>query len=124
MPAPVKPSERNAGKRWSTRDKRDLTDALSRGENIEEAASYLLRPVGEVARMAAELGSLTALPARYTIVLFKEGGEGAGVDMELAHENRLEVARTLYEIMCRQYPGRLVMLCHKAQVLRRSDRPD
>jgi hypothetical protein len=33
-------------------------------------------------------------------------------------------ARTLYEVMCVQYPGRLVMLCDKAQILRRSDRAD
>jgi hypothetical protein len=49
MPSEVKPrSERNAGKRWSTLDKRDLTDALARGDSLTDAASFLLRPVDVV----------------------------------------------------------------------------
>ena len=56
----------------------------------------------------------------YAVVLFNLGGEGAGIDVELAHESRLDVARTLYEIMCLQYPGRLVMLYDKAQIYGRA----
>ncbi|MGC2527607.1 MAG: hypothetical protein WA639_07655 [Candidatus Acidiferrum sp.] len=103
-----------------TREIGDLADALARGGSIEEAAKFLLRSIGEVARMAAELG-LLAQKGTYSIVLFREG-EDAGQEMELARESRLDVARTLYEVMCAQYPGRLVMLCNEAQILRRSDR--
>jgi hypothetical protein len=39
MPAAVKPSERNAGKRWSTLDKRDLADALARGDSLTDRAA-------------------------------------------------------------------------------------
>jgi hypothetical protein len=42
---------------------------------------------------------------RYWIALFKEGGESAGVDRELARD-----------------PNRIVMLCDRATVLARSDR--
>jgi hypothetical protein len=117
------PRDKNDGKKWSTRDKRDLADAVSRDDTTEEAAKFLLRSgtVGEVARMAAESGLLTGGGA-YSIVLFREGGEGAGHEMELAREARFDVARTLYEMMCAQYLGRLVMLCNKAQILRRNDR--
>jgi len=115
--------ERNAGKRWSARDKRDLADALARGDSVEEAASFLLRSVGEVAGMAAELGLLLD-KGKYSIVLFHEGGEDAGIEMELARESRPDIARFLYGLMCAQYPGRLVILCKEAQILQRSDRPD
>ena len=115
--------ERNAGKRWSARDKRDLPDALARGDSIEEAASFLLRSVGEVAGMAAELGLLID-KGKYSIVLFHESGEDAGIEMELARESRLDIARFLYGLMRAQYPGRLVILCNKAQMLQQSHRPD
>jgi hypothetical protein len=71
--------------------------------------------------MAGEL-ELDHQRGRYSIELFREGGEGEGIETELARENRLDVAHTLYELMCTQHPGRLVMLCNKAQVVRRSDR--
>ncbi len=74
---------KNDGKRWSTRDKRDLADALGRGDTTEQAANFLLRSgtVGEVARIAAELG-LLGDGGTYSIVLFREGGEDAGCEME------------------------------------------
>ena len=116
-------SNKNDGKKWSTRDRRDLAEALSRGDGIENAAKFLLRSgtIGDVARMAAELGLLLD-GGKYSIVLFREGGEEAGHEKELGQRQRLDDARTLYELMCVQYPGRLVMLCNKAQILRRSDR--
>lgn len=60
----------------------------------------------------------------YTVELFYEGGEGKGIEAELAREEKLDVARAIYRKMCRQYPGRLVMLCDRARVLARSDRPE
>ena len=62
------------------------------------------------------------LEGNYAVVLFNEGGESGGIEMELARETRLDVADTLYEIMCWQFPGRLVMLYDKEQIVRRSDR--
>lgn len=47
--------DKKDGKKWSTRDRRDLADVLARGESIEETAKFLLRPVGEEVRTAAEL---------------------------------------------------------------------
>ena len=76
--------------------------------------------------MAGELGLLVddgkCSVGKYSIVLFHEGGEGAGIEMELARESQLDVAGALYELMCVRYRGRLVMLSNKAQILRRSDR--
>ena len=115
--------DKNDGKPWSTRDKRDLRDALSRGDTIEEAAKFLLRSgtVGDVARMAAQLG-LGYQSGRYSIELFREGGEGAGREMILARETRLDIVRTLFDLMCTRFPGRLIMLCDGGRILRRSDR--
>ena len=60
----------------------------------------------------------------YTVELYKEGGEGAGVETVLAREVQLDAARELYRSHVKQYPDRLVMLCDRARVLARSDRPD
>ncbi len=122
MPSEVRPrSERNAGKRWSTLDKRDLTEALARGDSIAYAATFLLRSIGEVAKMAAELGLLTKAGAKYTIDLYYDDADGGGIELELAREHRLDVARALHVLMCAQHPGRQVLLRQGAQVLRRSD---
>jgi hypothetical protein len=59
----------------------------------------------------------------YTVELFKEGGEGSGIEAELAREVQLDTARRVYRVMCEMYPGRLVMLSARARVLARSDRP-
>jgi hypothetical protein len=60
---------------------------------------------------------------RYWIALFKEGGEGAGIERELGRDDRLDVARSKYEQIVSMYPTRLVMLCERATVLARSDQP-
>ena len=61
---------------------------------------------------------------RYTIELFKPGGEGKGVEAMLDSDDRLDHARALYRRAVMRHPGRLVMLCDRAHVLARSDRPD
>ena len=61
---------------------------------------------------------------RYTIELFKPGGEGKGVETMLDSDDRLDRARALYRRAVMKHPGRLVMLCERARVLARSDRPD
>jgi len=63
------------------------------------------------------------LEGKYSIELFHEDGEDACIEAVVARDDRLHVARTLYEMVIEQYPGRLVMLCDRARVLARSDRP-
>ena len=60
---------------------------------------------------------------RYWIALFKEGGESAGVERELAREHVLNIAQSKYKQSAAMYPNRIVMLCDRATVLARSDRP-
>jgi hypothetical protein len=58
--------------------------------------------------------------ARYSIELFKQGGEG--IEEVLDRHADLKTARSIYRNCVEKYPGRLVMLCYGAQVLARSDR--
>ena len=58
---------------------------------------------------------------RYSIMLFRDGGEGSGIEVS---DDRLDAARALYEREIMKRPGRLVMLCDRARVLARSDRPE
>jgi hypothetical protein len=55
---------------------------------------------------------------------FKEGGEGAGQEEIIDRHDNLTVARAIYRGRVSQYPGRLIMLCDRARVLARSDRPE
>ena len=65
----------------------------------------------------AELG-------KYSIELFREGGEGAGIEAVLVRHDNLAVSRALYKGAVLSHPNRLVMLCDRARVLARSDRPE
>ena len=49
--------------------------------------------------------------ARYSIELFKQGGEGAGIEEILDRHADLEIARSVYRTRVEEYPGRLIMLC-------------
>jgi hypothetical protein len=60
---------------------------------------------------------------KFSVELFKEGGEGAGQEEIIDRHDNLTVARAIYRGRVNQYPGRLVMLCDRARVLARSDRP-
>ena len=62
--------------------------------------------------------------AKYSIELFKPGGEGAGIEEILNRHADLKTARSIYRKCVEKYPGRLVMLCDEAQIIARSDRPD
>jgi hypothetical protein len=64
------------------------------------------------------------MEGKYSIELFREGGEGAGVDQVLARYENLTIARAWLRANIRKYPGRLVMLSDRARVLARSDRPE
>ena len=59
--------------------------------------------------------------ARYSIELFKPGGEG--IEEILDRHANLKAAVSIYRARVEQYPGRLIMLCDGAQVLARSDQP-
>ena len=60
--------------------------------------------------------------ARYSIELFKQGGEG--IEQVLDRHADITIAWSIYETSVKRYPGRLVMLCDGARVLARSDRRD
>ena len=63
--------------------------------------------------------------SRYSINLFCEGGEGAGIELVLDRYLNLTIARAVFRAKIKEYPGRLIMLCDDtAQVLARSDRPE
>ncbi len=62
--------------------------------------------------------------AKYSIQLFKLGGDGAGIEEILDRHADLKVARSIFRTCVEQYPGRLIMLCDGPRVLARSDRPE
>jgi hypothetical protein len=63
--------------------------------------------------------------SRYSINLFCEGGEGAGIERMLDQYLNLAIARAVFKTKIKEYPGRLIMLCdQEAKVLARSDRSE
>jgi hypothetical protein len=50
--------------------------------------------------------------------------EGVGQEEIIDRHDNLTVARAIYRGRVSQYPGRLIMLCDRARVLARSDRPE
>lgn len=64
------------------------------------------------------------MEGKYSIELFREGGEGAGVDQVLARYENLTIARACFRANLKRYPDRLILLCDRARVLARSDRPE
>ena len=62
--------------------------------------------------------------AKYSIELFKLGGEGAGIEEILDRHADFKTARSIYHTCVEQYPSRLIMLCDGTRVLARSDRPE
>jgi hypothetical protein len=61
---------------------------------------------------------------RYSIMLFRDGGEGSGIEVMIDGDDRLDVARSLYEREIMKHPRRLLMLCDRSHMLARSDWPD
>jgi hypothetical protein len=62
--------------------------------------------------------------AKYSIELFKPGGESAGIEEILDRHTDLKTARSIYRTCVEHYPCRLIMLCDGTRVLARSDRPE
>ena len=57
-------------------------------------------------------------------MLFRDGGEGSGIEVMIDSDDRLDAARWLYEREIMKHPGRLLMLCDRSHVLARSDRAE
>ena len=72
--------------------------------------------------MGASTVSVTE--GKYSVELFKDGGEGAGQEEIIDRHDNLTVARAIYRGCVAQYTGRLVTLRDRARVLARSDRPE
>jgi hypothetical protein len=64
------------------------------------------------------------MAGKYSIELFRIGGEGAGLEEVLARNDNLATARAIYRSNVLFRLGRLIMLCDEARVLARSDRPE
>ena len=64
------------------------------------------------------------MEGKYSIELFRDGGEGAGIEKILVRHDSLNVARALYKAATLNYSERLIMLCDRTRVLARSDRPE
>lgn len=64
------------------------------------------------------------MQGRYTIELFREGGEQAGIERILVQHHNLAISRALYRAAVKNNPERLVMLSDSARILARSDRPE
>ena len=62
------------------------------------------------------------MPGKYSIELFREGGETEGVERVLATHNDLASAKKLFLFMVGAFPGRLIMLFDRPRVVSRSDR--
>jgi hypothetical protein len=91
------------------------------------AGRWQIRPrYGMKSAITAESGRgmVSGSEGKYSVELFREAGEGAGREEIVDRHDNLAVARAIYRGRVSQYPGRLVMLCDRARVLARSDRPE
>ncbi len=59
---------------------------------------------------------------RYSVELFREGGEDAGVEQVLSRYENLSIARACFRANVNRYPGRLVVLCDRGCEIARNDR--
>jgi hypothetical protein len=64
------------------------------------------------------------MEGKFRVVLFRDCGEGAGIEHVLERHDSRAFVRELYKTAVAKHPGRLVMLCDRAQALARSDRPE
>jgi hypothetical protein len=64
------------------------------------------------------------MAGKYTIELCRPGGFTDGVEDVVASDDILTTARALYRHAIASNPGRVVLLCDRARILARSDRPE
>jgi hypothetical protein len=61
---------------------------------------------------------------KYTIELFRNGGEQAGIERVLVQHHNLATSRALYKAAVKNNPERLVILCDRSRILARSDQTE
>ncbi len=64
------------------------------------------------------------MQGRYTIELFRDGGERAGIERVLVQHHSLATSRALYRAAVKNNPERLVILSDRSRILARSDQPE
>ena len=64
------------------------------------------------------------MQGKYTIELFHDGGERAGIERVLVQHHSLATSRALYKAAVKNNPERLVVLRDRSRILERSDRPE
>ena len=64
------------------------------------------------------------MQGKYTIELFRDGGEHAGIERVLVQHHSLATSRALYKAAVKNNPERLVILRDRWQILERSDQPE
>ncbi len=55
------------------------------------------------------------MDGKYSIKLFRDGGEGAGIEKILARHDSLTVARALYKVAALNCSERLIMLWRRCR---------
>ena len=61
------------------------------------------------------------MQGKYTIELFRDGGEHAGIERVLVQHHNLATSRALYKAAVKNNPERLVILRDRSRILERSD---
>jgi hypothetical protein len=61
---------------------------------------------------------------KYTVELFRDGGEHAGIERVLVQHHSLATSRALYKAAVKNNPERLVILRDWSRILERSDQPE
>lgn len=64
------------------------------------------------------------MQGKYTIELFRDGGERAGIERVLVRHHNLAASRALYKAAVKNNPERLVILRDSSRILARSDQPE
>jgi hypothetical protein len=61
---------------------------------------------------------------KYTIELFRDGGERAGIERVLVQHHSLATSCALYKAAVKNNPERLVIFREGTRILERSDQPE
>ncbi len=64
------------------------------------------------------------MQGKYTVELFRDGGERAGIERVLVRHHNLATSRALYKAADLNNPERLVILRDSSRILERSDQPE
>jgi hypothetical protein len=61
---------------------------------------------------------------KYTVELFRDGGEHAGIEHVLVQHHSLATSRALYKAAVKNNPERLVILRDRSRILEGGDQPE